>query len=212
MNKIFQNIIALIPILFLLNCSTSKVTQKPKTDKQLSQFASMLIGKYSSKKQAEQDTTYFNISLIMKPIWQDRNDGIWLYIEQAVAAKPDKPYRQRVYRLLHPSSTTFTSDIYTIKNALDFAGLQNDDNKKALLTFDKIELKDGCSVTLDYENGMYQGGTLGDNCPSELRGAKYATTKITLKEGRLESWDQGFDSTGKQVWGATKGGYIFLKE
>jgi len=27
----------------------------------------------------------------------------------------------------------------------------------------------------------------------------------------LRSWDQGFNEKGEQVWGATKGGYEFIK-
>ena len=61
-------------------------------------------------------------------------------------------------------------------------------------------------------NDVYAGGTDGKSCPSDLRGAKYATTKITMKKGELISWDQGFDANDKQVWGATKGGYIFIKK
>jgi hypothetical protein len=34
---------------------------------------------------------------------------------------------------------------------------------------------------------------------------------VTLDQGQLLSWDQGFDSENKQVWGATKGGYVFIK-
>lgn len=73
------------------------------------------------------------------------------------------------------------------------------------------ELKDGCTVTLNKRNNTYIGGTDADKCPSDLRGAKYATTKIVLKKGILNSWDQGFDANGKQVWGATQGGYNFVK-
>lgn len=62
------------------------------------------------------------------------------------------------------------------------------------------------------KNNIYEGGTNADHCPSDLRGAKYATTKILLKKGELHSWDQGFDANGKQVWGATNGGYIFIKK
>jgi len=36
--------------------------------------------------------------------------------------------------------------------------------------------------------------------------------KLSLKKGELISWDQGFDANDKQVWGATKGGYIFIKK
>ncbi|MBS1732898.1 MAG: chromophore lyase CpcT/CpeT [Bacteroidetes bacterium] len=202
-----------IGILLLTGCATSKSAKKDSgSDKALEELSRVMTGKFSSEAQAKADTSYFNISLVMMPIWTDRTDGKWLYVEQAVASKPDKPYRQRVYHLQHPSKDVFTSDIYTIKDALTFAGLQNDKLKKDKLTFDLVELKDGCTVTLVKNNGIYEGGTNADKCPSDLRGAKYATTKIVLKNGELVSWDQGFDAAGKQVWGATKGGYVFVKQ
>jgi hypothetical protein len=147
----------------------------------------------------------------MKRIWGGRTDGIWLYVEQALATKQDKPYRQRVYRLAHPDKNVFTSDIYTLKSPQDFIGLQQDATKEAGLTKENIELKDGCTVTLRFDGTGYSGGTEADKCPSDLRGASYATTEISLKDGVLESWDRGYDASGKQVWGATKGGYVFIK-
>lgn len=202
-----------IGILLLTGCATSRSAKKDNgSDKALEELSRVMTGKFSSEAQSKADTSYFNISLVMTPIWTDRTDGKWLYVEQAVASKPDKPYRQRVYHLQHPSKDVFTSDIYTIKDALSFAGLQNDKLKKDKLTFDLVELKDGCTVTLVKSNNIYEGGTNADKCPSDLRGAKYATTKIILKNGELVSWDQGFDAAGKQVWGATKGGYVFVKQ
>jgi hypothetical protein len=208
-----KNVTSISMILFLLGCSSLKKTDSFKTvDVELEQLVSLMSGKFSSELQSITDTSYFNISLIMIPIWVDRTDGKWLYVEQAAATTLDKPYRQRIYHLQHPSKDVFTSDIYTIKNAISFAGLQEDKVKKDKLSIDLIELKEGCTVTLLKNGDNYQGGTDADKCPSDLRGAKYATTKIFLKKGQLNSWDQGFDATGKQVWGATKGGYIFIKQ
>ncbi len=99
-----------------------------------------------------------------------------------------------------------------IRNQDSIIGLQNNSSKRTLLTQNKIDLKDGCTVTLVFKDGEYKGSTEADKCPSELRGAKYATTNITLRKGLLISWDQGFDASGKQVWGATKGGYQFVKD
>jgi hypothetical protein len=197
---------------FLAACSSSnKTVSKPNNE--LEKFLQLMAGKYNSQAQSIADTNYFNISLVMTPIWKDRTDGKWLYVEQAMASKLDKPYRQRVYHLQHPSSNVYTSDIYTIKDAMSFAGAQNDDTKMQKLSFDKIELKEGCTVTLTANgNNEYIGGTTLDHCLSDLRGAKYATTKITMKRGELVSWDQGFDASGKQVWGAEKAGYIFVKQ
>jgi hypothetical protein len=171
-----------------------------------------MIGKFSSKLQSERDTNYFHISLVMSRIWTDRKDGIWLYVEQAMASKLDKPYRQRVYHVQHPNKNIFTSDIYTLKDAGKFIHLYDSSHLASKLTIDQIELKDGCTVTLKLSKGIYVGGTDQDKCPSDLRGAKYATTKISLQPGELISWDQGFNEKGEQVWGATKGGYIFLKD
>ena len=204
---------AIFSMLVFSGCSTSNI-KKPlqTTDRELGNLALLMEGKFTSEAQSKSDTSYFNISLVMSPIWSDKKDGMWLYVEQAVASKLDKPYRQRIYHLQHPSKNIFTSDIYTIKDPLSFAGLQDDKIKRDKLKYDLIDLKEGCTVTLVYHNKMYEGGTEGEKCPSDLRGAKYATTKIILKKGELDSWDRGFDATGKQVWGATKGGYIFIRK
>jgi hypothetical protein len=198
----------------LLNggCRLGKPASGPPADKELQRFASLLTGSFSSEKQAQRDSTYFSISLVMSRIWEDRTDAIWLYVEQAMATTPAKPYRQRVYKLEHPGPDRFTSEIFTLKNPEAFIGLQQDAAKQALLTTEDIQLKDGCTVIMTESGGVYKGGTVEDHCPSDLRGATYATTKITLKKGLLVSWDQGFDATGRQVWGATEGGYEFVSQ
>lgn len=207
-NKLSKSL-GLLLLILVWGCSTSKRSSSSEQDPTLEQFANALIGDFSSKQQSESDTAYFNISLVMTRIWPDRGDGIWLYVEQAMAANLSKPYRQRVYKLTKPSAFTFSSEIYTIRNQKDVIGFHKDATKSGLLTFDQIDLKKGCEVILQFKNGVYTGGTIGSGCPSDLRGASYATTKITLTNDLLNSWDQGFDQSGKQVWGATKGGYVF---
>ncbi|MFN8154668.1 MAG: chromophore lyase CpcT/CpeT [Bacteroidia bacterium] len=207
-------LLLLLPIALLLNLATTVIPSPDNaaTDPELVNFSKLLIGDFNSSEQAAKDTSYFHITLSMTRIWEDKTDGIWLYVEQAMATKQDKPYRQRVYHLTHPSKEIFSSDIFMLSNAAEVVGLKNDPAKRALLTPDKITRKEGCTVYLSNKNGVYEGGTRGAECPSDLRGAKYATTKIRLTADRLESWDQGFDSTGTQVWGATKGGYIFIRQ
>ncbi len=206
-----QYIILIISILFI-GCSRVYPQFNTSNDTSLQEFANLLIGEFSSKDQSLQDTTYLNIHLSMSRIWEDDKSAIWLYVEQAIDSKREKPYRQRVYKLNHPNESIFTSDIYTLKNQERFIGLQNDSEKRKTLTPEMIEHKEGCTVKMNKMIDFYIGGTDSDKCPSDLRGASYATTKIILKENMLESWDQGFDKNGVQVWGATKGGYIFMRE
>lgn len=45
----------------------------------------------NSGEQARADSSYFDIRLVMEPIWEDRTDGRWLYVEQAVAGHEVRP-------------------------------------------------------------------------------------------------------------------------
>ncbi len=167
-------------------------------------------GAFSSSEQHLRDTAnYFDIRLTMTPVWQARTDGFWFYVEQAVAGFETKPYRQRVYHVIEPTPGKFESVIYTLSDPLRFAGHAELIEK---LTIDSLTEKAGCAVLLSKQKGAFSGGTVGKNCPSERKGATYATSQVTIEKSRLLSWDQGFNDKEEQVWGAEKGGYQFVKQ
>lgn len=195
-------------ILTLLCISAVKITFGQST--QLKQLRNYLSGYYSSEQQHKTDTlNYFNIKLHIIPIWKERADGIWFYIEQAVEGSVNKPYRQRVYHVTEKEKNVFESAVFIFSNPLRFTG--NATLFEKTLTPDSLTLREGCSVILREKNKVYEGGTEGVSCASERKGATYATASVTLTEKELHSWDRGFNDKGEQVWGATKGGYIFIK-
>ena len=171
-----------------------------------------MAGSFSSEEQAQKDSNYFNIELEMVQLWKDRTDGPWLYIEQAVAESKDKPYRQRVYQLRKRNDGKIESLVYTIPDPLRFAGDYKKEFPLLRLTPDSLILKEGCEVVLyQADNGYFEGSTVEKNCSSDLRGASYATSEVMIDKDKMISWDRGFDESGKQVWGAADGGYIFKK-
>jgi len=178
-------------------------------NKELKTVGKMMQGKFSSEKQSNADSAFFDIRLSITPIWDERTDAIWMYVEQAVSSKIDKPYRQRIYKLTQLSDGSFESAVFTMKDPLRFAG------KVELLKGlnpDSLELREGCSVFLKKSGKKsYEGGTGDKTCPSDMRGAAYASSIVTLNTKMLLSWDRGFDRSDKQVWGAEKGGYKFLR-
>ena len=181
-------------------------------DKVLLKLSEWMSGSFSSADQAQSDTSYFDIRLEMTPIWTSRTDGCWLYVEQAAAAKLDRPYRQRVYRLSRTNDTTVQSEVFTLQEPLRFAGAWKDPREFNPLTPDSLSKKDGCAIMLRPSGDTaFVGSTVGHECPSDLHGAVYATSEVVITSAYLFSWDRGFDSTGVQVWGATKGGYRFIK-
>ena len=197
----------ILPLFFLFLLFGCKPGQQNNTD--LEQLVVYMQGTYSSEKQSMDDKEYFNISLRMTPIWKKK--GHYLYVEQAMFEKQESPYRVRIYKV-SKRNDEFISEIYTLKNEKEWIGKWKTPEAFDNLAESDIELKPGCEVILKKQSdGTFIGQTGEKTCPSELRGASYATSKVTVTPNQILSWDQGFDKDGKQVWGAIKGGYIFDK-
>ncbi|MBD1209641.1 MAG: chromophore lyase CpcT/CpeT [Ignavibacteria bacterium] len=179
---------------------------------ELLRVVEFLSGSFSSKEQSEKDSAFFEVHLTMTPIWQERTGEHWLYVEQAMATALDKPYRQRIYRVVWKENTP-VSLVYTLPdNPLKYAGASKNSTLLAGLKPENLTERDGCAIVLKkLPDGSYQGATQGTGCKSDLRGASYATSEVFLTSNSLTSWDRGFNAEGKQVWGAVKGAYIFKK-
>ncbi len=181
----------------------------PNDNEAFQRLSEWMTGSFSNEFQSNQDTSYYHISLEMHPIWQDRTDAIWLYVEQALFTQKDKPYRQRVYQLLDKGNGEFESVIYKLPEEEKYINQGpeafNDLNPESL------EIREGCAVFLKDRGDFFMGATNEKDCKSTLRGAAYATSQVRVFEDRLISWDQGFNEADKQMWGAEKGGYIFDK-
>ncbi len=186
--------------------------QPPESD--LDQLVKFMVGSFSSQEQSKLDPEgYFDIRLHMVQIWRERTDGRWLYVEQASAAKLDKPYRQRIYRLHETKPGEFTSEVYEFQgDPLQYAGAFMDLAKLQGVTPDNLVARDGCQIVLHHaEDGTFRGATQGTGCVSSLRGAAYATSEAIIGPDGLRTWDRGYDKEGKQVWGAEKGPYDFRR-
>jgi CpeT protein len=193
--------------LFLVNFACIKPNN---TTKKLNELKAQMAGFYTSEAQSVRDKDYYNIALRMTPIWQ--NKGHYLFVEQAMYDKQDKPYRVRVYKLSFNEKKQYVSEIFSVKDEKKWIGQWNNPNFYDNLQESDLELKEGCEVVLEKKGAnIYEGATVKMSCPSELRGASYANSIVTISKDKMVSWDQGFDKNGKQVWGAEKGGYEFVK-
>lgn len=177
----------------------------------LETLVSWMSGSFSSQAQAEADSNYYDIRLEMATIWQERDDGHWIYVEQATATHRDRPYRQRVYKVT-AADDGFHSEVYAMPDPARFVGAWNEPARLEVLTPDSLMVREGCVVILRRrEDGAFEGSTVDKNCTSALRGATYATSHVVVVEESITSWDQGFDANDEQVWGATEGGYVFRR-
>lgn len=181
-------------------------------DDGLERLASLLTGSFSSAEQAAADKNYRHVVLHAVRIWPERADGPWLYVEQALADAPEQPYRQRVYQLARRPDDSFASRVFTLADPVAATGAWRHPAPLAALSPAALTPREGCTVFLHaMPDGSFVGRTEGNGCASELRGAAYATSEVTLTSTEMLSWDRGFSSAGKQVWGAPTGGYRFKR-
>ncbi len=192
---------------WVCSCST---TQNMAKRQDLKRLVTYMTGDFSSTAQSLADTNYYDIRLHIHPVTETENE-YWLYVEQAIAKTPEKPYRQRIYRVTQLDSLHFVSDIFMIKNEKEW--ISKFKNLKEMMNMPMdIDQKKGCSVYLTLQkDNSFKGSTHEADCESSLRGAKYATSEVSITPNILVSWDRGFDDKNKQMWGAEKAGYNFIK-
>jgi hypothetical protein len=216
MSLVHRSIVVLCLVcLVIAGCETTgrkSRTERAREDLQL--LARWLTGSFSSAEQhAARPAEFKDIRLHIVPIWTDRLDGPWLYVEQAAADHLEQPYRQRVYHLVSVPTGGVESVVYELPgDPLRFAGAWRSPQRFAALMPDDLVRREGCSMLMRrVMDDTFVGSTSGTSCTSTLQGAAYATSEASLTAQKLVSWDRGFDATDQQVWGATQGGYVFQK-
>ena len=207
-----------VATLHLAACQAPTPTDPIDGDPALESLASVMVGSYSSAEQAKNDPEFRDIRMHIARVWPTRQDGPWLYVEQAAAGSLDKPYRQRIYRLVlstdsKRSEGTIESLVFELPgDPLAFSGAWMNSSLFDSIRVSDLLPRDGCTIYLGQVDHLsWQGETGTDSCPNSLRGASYATTQMTITPTEVRLWDRGFDKDGKQVWGAVKAPYQFVK-
>jgi len=211
--------IALVLVCLLAaSCSSSsEAGESPGSGKgrknPLDHLVTSMTGSFSSAAQAAEDTSFYDIRLEMVPIWPNRTDGRWIYVEQAVATYLDRPYRQRVYQVTQDPDGRFRSVVYTLAEPTRFIGVWQTPALMDSISPADLDLREGCDIVLAWnpEKGTYTGSTGDKTCQSSVRGARWAYSEVEIREDGMLTWDKGLDGEGNQIWGAEKGGYQFVK-
>lgn len=185
------------------------VDTAPAEDTLVATMQKYLTGNFDSAEQATSDPSYFDIHLSICEVAVPELGPRVLYVEQARADSLNAPYRQRLY-VVERRGDKGVSRVFELKAPTKAKGWCKDPTRLTLGAAD-VEERAGCAVELSWDGTTFTGGTNGKDCPSTLEGATYATSEVTLDAKGLKSWDRGYDATGKQVWGAVKGPYVFTR-
>jgi len=205
---------ALIVLPLLFACGGKKVDNTPDFDP-VAKLAEGLSGTFDSRKQSEEDPEYYAISLVTCAVDAPELGDTVLYVEQAVADTPLEPYRQRLYAITAEDAVegapAARSTIYSLADEGAAIGLCGESERRTFAAADVTE-REGCDVLMVWQGTEFAGLTGVGTCKSTLRGADSATSEVRVDGTKITSWDRGYNAAGEQVWGATKGPYIFLRK
>lgn len=176
------------------------------------ELAALLTGSFSSLEQSRTEGWGYVESETVR-IWPEREDGIWLYQENAfLGSGPDDfdpaikqlPYFQRIIRLVEQNEQEVVRTIYSLTDPASVVGAYVDPERIAEDQLGEVN----CSGPVQrIAHGYWQAEF--DTCPSGLRGAVRTHSRSIHTPHGHANWDRGFDAEGNLVWGPERGGYVF---
>ena len=179
----------------------------------MDQLAKLLPGTYGNTKQHQADpTAFYHVVMNIHRIWSDRDDASWFYVKQAQFDLQEHPYQEQVYKIYRGERDTLIVEVYqlpSVQKSIDSqkdASFWKEEHPQTLL------LKEGCAIYLTRRtSGYFVGQTSSKTCPCScsLESAVAMQSQISIGLNALKIWDQGFNETGKKVWGPDKGAYYF---
>lgn len=175
--------------------------------------------KYSTEQAAQDPMAFFNIRLNSCPAADAPDNSKVLYYEQAFFSTPEKPYRQRFWKV-KPCDKEQKCDVEVASYAVrdieeyrNFCDRPKDQRPKEDAVISDVAEHLTTVYMSKCERGrrcLYEGSTPPGGYPNSYNGASRCTSEMEIhKNGEVHSWDRAYDDDDKQVWGPTQGPYIF---
>jgi len=182
----------------------------------VSQLADYLSGTWENQEQAlEQPAWYVHLRLWHQPLPFLIDGCMALFAEQAAQVNLDQPYRQRVMILRSPESAqAWQVEYRRLRDPGRFRGAgSNPTQLNRLSPSDLIPLP-GCWLNVTQQNYSFMAQPPADAiCTFEYEGKRrQVVLGFEVSAEEFKSFDRGVDpETGRSLWGAILGPYIFQR-
>lgn len=180
-----------------------------------------LAGEFDNQEQAlAEPIWYVHLRLWQIPIPLFPEDSITIFAEQASIVNLDRPYRQRVLRLMPDElEKSVKVQYYMPRNPSALAGAGRNPDLLKTLSPEQLELLPGCILRVTQQEitlNQYQfvaTQPLDTRCTFAYQGNTIQVSLgFEINETALTSYDKGIDQlTGKATWGAIMGPYRYTK-
>jgi CpeT/CpcT family (DUF1001) len=189
---------------------------------QLIALGKYLAGEFDNREQAlAEPIWYVHLRLWQRPIDLFPEDSITLFAEQANIIHLDRPYRQRIMRLIpgQESNAPLQVQYYMPKDPSALSGAGHNPDLLKTLTPEQLDFLPGCILTVTRQilapnHYKFSATPLLDTrcCFTYLGNSVQVSLGFEATAAEFHSYDKGIDSdTGKANWGAILGPYHYTK-
>ncbi|MEW5858009.1 MAG: chromophore lyase CpcT/CpeT [Cyanobacteriota bacterium] len=189
---------------------------------ELTLLAQYMAGEFENREQAAREPAwYVNLRLWLRPLPLFAEDSLTLFAEQANILQLDRPYRPRILRLRHSdtSQASLMVQYYMLKDPDRVRGAGQNPALLKTLTPEQMELLPGCTLTVTQQplaQNTYSFSTTPATDAPCCFTYQEETYQVSLgfeaRHLEFRSYDKGIDpQTGRAIWGALLGPYIFMK-
>jgi CpeT protein len=142
--------------------------------------------------------------LRLAPFWEGRRSQgeYWAYAEYARPGEDAKPFRQRIYRFTEAGGV-ITAAIFELPgDAARFVGEWRQEKPFARFSPGDLKERRGCAIRyLQQMEVLFNGGTAGTACRSELPGAHHHHAEFYVTSSTLRTIEDERDPSGGRVAG-----------
>ncbi len=181
-----------------------------------------LAGEFDNQEQAlAEPVWYVHLRMWQRPIDLFAEDSITLFAEQANILNLDRPYRQRIMRLMpgRESGLPIQVQYYMLKDPSALSGAGRNAALLKTLAIEQLDLLPGCILTVTPQilaPNIYKFAATPplDACCSFTYLGKSLQVSLGFEATAAEfnSYDKGIDpETKKAIWGAIIGPYRYTK-
>jgi hypothetical protein len=189
---------------------------------QLLALAHYLAGEFDNREQAiAEPAWYVHLRLWQRPVPLFQEDSLTIFAEQANIVNLDRPYRQRIIRLIQESGSDAPLKVqyYMPKNPSTLVGAGRNPALLNTLTPNHLELLPSCVLNVTQQLLAPNQYKFAATPPPDTRCCFTVDGNIVqvslgfeVTDDKLLSYDKGIDSTtGKATWGAILGPYCYAK-
>lgn len=178
----------------MLLCMPSFAQDKAKYV-ELSRLRDMLTGEFRSGGEVQLKQGKDIVLLKSKPIWHDRTDGYWVYVEQFPLSDDKNPVVQTVLHFYRSGNQAIVCQPYELKEPSQYAGATNQQSILRKISYTDLKKGELCGIDFQKQAGDgFIGKTTEAYCndmikANENNGIEWSVT-INEFNVRLQSANQ----------------------